>query len=51
VDISTGANSGRNRTGGNLEDEERFAENYTSLVQRGIFYHIAAERNKTGEKP
>jgi hypothetical protein len=37
--------------GGNLEDEESFLSKYTSLVQRGIFYHFAAKRNETGEKP
>jgi hypothetical protein len=32
---------------GILEDEERFLENYTSLIQRGIFYQIAAKRDET----
>jgi hypothetical protein len=49
VEFTTGANSGRNRSGGDLEDEERFKENCTSLVQRGIFCHSAAKYDETGE--
>jgi len=51
VEITAGANSGRNRLGGDLEDEEGFLENYTSLIQRGFFIASLKYIDKLEKKP